>query len=240
MDYIGRFGPPQPQYNGSITPPLFVGKICREEPAVDMIKKIQFEIEKKASDDAESKATLAGVKPKFDISITKGFMVMETKEPKSPKGAYSVQNYDEAFDDGCIVRVVKKPATAEEATETRERNEMCTVGDQSQELDKCSTEADQKYLSCFHVDSDIDNIAMAMARLGIADMSLHADEEELCGIDGDNALIQLRHVLEDRNQIRSHTDQLMQDHIFRMNRDRMLALRQPFTCFGCGIHEKKQ
>ncbi|KMZ08694.1 DM7 family protein GD24576 [Drosophila simulans] len=235
MDHIGRFGPTQPQHNGSITPPLFVGKICREEPTVDMIRKIQLEIEKKASEDA----TLPAVKPKIDISITKGFMVMETaaEDPKPPKGAYSVQSYEEAFDDGCVVKVAKRVAT--EATDTRGRDEIRTSCDQSQEKDEGSAEADKKHLSCFHVDSDIDNIAMAMARMGVADMSLPAEGEAMPGIDGDRALIQLSHVIEDRNQIRTHTDQLMQDHIFRMNRNRMLALRQPFTCIGCGAQENK-
>ncbi|EDV47527.2 uncharacterized protein Dere_GG19680 [Drosophila erecta] len=93
----------------------------------------------------------------------------------------------------------------------------------------------KKYLSWFKVDSDIDLIAETMVDMGTAQMSL-IDEEALPGVDGACVLNQLREVFEDRNEIRQNIDQLIHDHIYRMNRDRMLALRLPIrTCFRCGL-----
>ncbi|XP_043660846.1 DM7 family protein GG17593 [Drosophila teissieri] len=237
VNYIGRFGTPQPQHTSSITPPLFVGKYSRGKAgAVNMLKEIQLECERNVCQGAESleEASLEAVEPKTPyFLVTQGFVVMETEQPTPPRGAYCLESYEEATEKGCIVKVI-------ETTDTQEEDELDPIQVESEVEDRGEDEDEdedkKKYLSCFNVDSDIDLISEAMADMGTAEMSLVAKEEALPGVDGARALDQLRQVLEDRSEIRSHTDQLMQDHIYRMDRNRMLALRQPIRmCSGCGM-----
>ncbi|XP_043658161.1 DM7 family protein GE17491-like [Drosophila teissieri] len=227
VEHIGHFGPPQPQHNLAITPPLFVGKIALVLGALDSMKETPLKGEQKPAEGAEG--SLKSVEPKrAPFPITQGFLVLETEHPTPPRGAYSLASYQRASEKGCVLKATKDEA--KKATDTLPKVES-------------KPEVEKKYLSCFKVDSDIDLMAEAMADMGTAEMSLLAKEEALealPGGDGARALDQLRQVLEDRSQIRSHTDQLIQDHIYRMDRNRMLALRQPFgTCFGCGMLERK-
>ncbi|EDX02316.1 DM7 family protein GE17493 [Drosophila yakuba] len=234
VNHIGRYGTPQPQLNCAITPPLFVGKYRRGTKAVKILKEIQMECERKFSQSAQSmeEASLQADEPK--TPTTQGFMVMETEQQTPPKGAYCLESYQEASDTGCVVKVTKEEAT--EAADTQEKNELHPINVETEPEDRGEAEDRKKYLSCFKVDSDIDLITEAMADMGTAEMRLLAKEEALPGVDCARALDQLRQVLEGRGQIRSQADQLIQDHIYRMDRNRMLALRQPIRmCSGCGM-----
>nr|B3NY06.1 RecName: Full=DM7 family protein GG19680 [Drosophila erecta] len=230
MGYMGRFSPPQPQHNCAITPPLFVGKISRVVLAFDLMKNIQMEYGA-AQSSAQSEGSLNAVEPKKpNVPITKGFLVMETEHPTPPSGGYSLQSYQEGSAKGCVVKVEKgETQEMDEAHPTKEESKSEEEGEVQ------SGSQEEKYLSWFKVDSDIDLIAETMVDMGTAQMSL-IDEEALPGVDGACVLNQLREVFEDRNEIRQNIDQLIHDHIYRMNRDRMLALRLPIrTCFRCGL-----
>ncbi|EDX02312.1 DM7 family protein GE17491 [Drosophila yakuba] len=228
VKHIGGFNRPQPQHNNAITPPLFVGKISLVVGAHHLAKELQRQGEQKAQSEGAEGGSLKVVEPNGGfIPVTQGFMVMETEQQTPPRGAYSLESYQEASEKGCVVRAIKDEAI--EATDTL----LSKLASKPEDMQK-------KYLSCFKVDSDIDLMAEAMADMGTAEMSLLAKRETLPGVDGPRALDQLRQVVEDRSQIRSHTDQLIQDHIYRMDRNRMLALRQPFApWFGCGTIERK-
>ncbi|XP_039498812.1 DM7 family protein GE17491 [Drosophila santomea] len=223
---IGGFNRPQPQHNSAITPPLFVGKISLVVSAHQLAKELQLQGEQKDQSLAEE-GSLKVVEPNRGfIPVTQGFLVMETEQQTPPRGAYRLESYQKASEKGCVVMATKDEGI--EATDTL--------------LPKLESKPEdkKKYLSCFKVDSDIDLMAEAMADMGTVEMSLLAKEETLPGVDGPGALDQLRQVLEGRSQIRSHTDQLIQDHIYRMDRNRRLALRQPFgPCLGCGTLERK-
>ncbi|XP_043659667.1 DM7 family protein GE17491-like [Drosophila teissieri] len=216
MDYMRRFR--------AFKAPHFAGKFPRVGVPVHITKKIQLEGEKEDCEGAQSlpeEGSLKVVEPKRAlVPTTQGFLVMETEHPTPPRGAYSLASYQRASEKGYVLKATKDEA--KEATDTLPKVES-------------KPEVEKKYLSCFKVDSDIDLMAEAMADMGTAEMSLVAKEEALPGVDSARALDQLRQVLEDRSQIRSHTDQLIQDHIYRMDRNRMLALRQPIrTCSQCG------
>ncbi|EDV47522.2 uncharacterized protein Dere_GG17593 [Drosophila erecta] len=230
VNYIGRFATPQPQHTCAITPPLFVGKYCRGEGAISMFKEIQLESKKQNCnvDQSLAEGSLKAVEPKrAHVPLTKGFFVMETEHPTPPEGAHCLQSYQQASDEGCLVKV-KKDEDAE-ITESQEKDKVYPTKVASK------SENEKKYLSCFKVDSDIELVADATADMGPAEMSLLVKEKDLPGINGACVLSQLSQVLVDRDQIRSHTDQLIHNHIYRMDRDRMLALRQPIhMCSGCG------
>ncbi|XP_039498808.1 DM7 family protein GE17493 [Drosophila santomea] len=237
VNYIGRYGTPQPQHNCAIPPPLFVGKYRRGSKAVNILKEIQLECERNLSQSAQSMegASLQADEPKTPhFLITQGFMVLETEQQTPPKGAYCLESYQEASEKGCVVKVTKDEDT--ESADTQEKDELHPIKVETEPEDRGEAEDRKKYLSCFKVDSDIDLITEAIADMGSAEMRLLATEETLPGGDGARALDQLRQVLEGRSQIRSETDQLIQDHIYRMDRYRMLALRQPIRmCSGCGM-----
>ncbi|XP_016956328.1 DM7 family protein GG17593 isoform X1 [Drosophila biarmipes] len=93
---------------------------------------------------------------------------------------------------------------------------------------------DEKYLKYFKIDSDIDLIADAVADFGKAEMKLMFCEEAMSEDHVGQALDQLRQVLEERDEIRDHTDQLYLEHAQRMEDDCRRALRKVTRCKDCG------
>jgi len=246
---IGRFGTPQQQHNCTITPPLFVGKYSRDGECTDMIEEIRMNFDKKARESAKSIAsltleTLGGLSR--HITSTKGFLVMESDKPTPPAGAYSVESYEEASEDGCIAKVTKECAS--KITDTRD--DGINTADYQSQFPELEPEPEpepedegedvankKKCLSCFKIDSDIDVMSHAIAELTVAELSMLGEENPVPGVDTELALDQLREVLENRGEIRSNTDDLMRDHIYRMERDLMLALRQPIRkCCECTVN----
>ncbi|XP_032580155.1 DM7 family protein GM11958 [Drosophila sechellia] len=252
---IGRFGNPQDQYNCFITPPLFVGKYTRNAASINMLEEISVHFDQKDREIAKSLARLRldALRLNSRNNTTKGFLVMESDKPTTPAGAYSVESYEKASEDGCIAKVTQECAT--KSTDTRDDG-MNTADYQSQfpELEQDSEpepepepepqtedegedEGDKKCLSCFKIDSDIDLISHAIAEMRVAELSMLGEVDPVPGVDTKLALDQLHEVFETREEIRSNIDDLMRDHICRMERDIMLALRQPIRkCSGCAKH----
>lgn len=171
---------------------------------------------------------------------------MESDKPTPPAGAYSVESYEEASEDGCIAKVTKECAS--KITDTRD--DGINTADYQSQFPELEPEPEpepedegedvankKKCLSCFKIDSDIDVMSHAIAELTVAELSMLGEENPVPGVDTELALDQLREVLENRGEIRSNTDDLMRDHIYRMERDLMLALRQPIRkCCECTVN----
>ncbi|XP_017056015.1 DM7 family protein GG19680 [Drosophila ficusphila] len=119
------------------------------------------------------------------------------------------------------------------ATKAEPDSETETETDEEPETKK--QEAKKKYLKYFHVDSNFDQIAEAVANMGKVEMELMVKEDSLPGINLDRALDQMRMLFEDRMAIRAQSARTMVDHAQRIEEGRRQALRKERKpCGQCG------
>ncbi|KAH8367786.1 hypothetical protein KR084_002774 [Drosophila pseudotakahashii] len=114
---IGKDGTPQPQHSNAITPPLFVGKFLDVEDPEEPDRMMKGDEEGSATS-IEFNTTKITRRP---AHLPKGFLVLETEDPETPLGASDLLDYDDAYNEGSFVRVMRyEGGESQESQETVE------------------------------------------------------------------------------------------------------------------------
>ncbi|XP_017085318.1 DM7 family protein GE17491 [Drosophila eugracilis] len=144
---------PLPQHNKAITPPLLVGKFSSGEQAVDLIKEIQIEAENWTCKHIKALEAIPLPTMDFYPKPGRGFILLETDDPETPKGAYSVTSYSHACTEGCFVKLARSESTeievqregieSADSKDTQTEDEMSSIKSEIEE-EKAEAEIERK------------------------------------------------------------------------------------------------